>query len=82
MLSLSIFHFSLLKWHLRQDCLCGRAYFYPGESLPVDEILFREIEREDLSDGVFSLLYTNCERHNVHIWITIWGKTSYTVRIP
>ena len=81
-IGLSFFHFSPLKWYMRQDCLCGRAYFHPGKSFDLDEMLLREIEPGELSDGVFSLLYTNCKRHNVHIWVRIWGKTSYSVRIP
>ena len=77
-----ITHFSPLKWYFRKDCLCGRAYFHPGESYAPDEMLFQEIGRQDLSDGVVRMLGTNCERHNVHIWITIWGTTSYSVRSP
>ena len=77
-----IFCFTPVKWYLRQDCLCGRAYLHPGESYAPDEMLFQEIGQQELSDGVVRMLGTNCERHNAYIWITIWGKTSYSVRGP
>ena len=80
MMGVCIVHFSPLKWYFRQDCLCGRAYFHPWESYAPDEMLFQEIGRQELSDGVVRMLGTNCKRHNVRIWITIWGKTSYSVR--
>lgn len=81
-IGICIFHFSPAKWYFRQDCLCGRAYFHPGESYAPDEMLFQEIGQQELSDGVVRMLGTNCERHKVHIWITIWGTTSYSVRGP
>ncbi len=80
--SIYAFHISPLKWYLRQDCLCGRAYFHPGETFSPDEILFREIGNRKLSDGVVTILATDCEMHHVHVWITIWGSTSYSVRGP
>lgn len=81
-IGICIFHFSPAKWYFRQDCLCGRAYFHPGESYAPDEMLFQEIGQQELSDGVVRMLGTNCKRHKVHIWITIWGTTSYSVRGP
>lgn len=77
-----ILFLSPLKWYLRQDCLCGRAYFHSGESFVPDEMLFREIGNRELSDGVVTILATDCKRHHVHVWITIWGSTSYSVRGP
>ncbi|MBQ9262662.1 MAG: hypothetical protein IJ189_00455 [Clostridia bacterium] len=77
-----LFNDSPIKWYLRQDCLCGRAYFHAGEKFAPDEMLFNEIEARELSDEQMQVYDVACKKHHVVLWIKVMGSNAYYVQMP
>lgn len=54
-------------WLLRRDCLCYKAMFHQGESLPIDDIVLKYTSPQP---GVMTIQTIECE-HGQKMWLNI-----------
>ena len=75
-----VFTVTPAKWYMRQNCLCGRAHFHPGEEYVIDNMLISEIGPRGFTDEQMHVMRIRCRRHKEAVWIRIMSKNTYIVQ--
>ncbi len=75
-----VFSYTPAKWLLRRNCICSRAHQYPSKSFEQDELLFRVIDKEDITNETMWLTTARCI-HGESLLIRVFGSQSYAVTL-